>query len=105
MTFPIDEIAMDLRCDARKKCNRKAVFIVSIHNINDCKSWLANVPGAVRLVSGRGLSTGGDTVWLMCLADLAVVAKRLDAMVGETCVTCGRRINQVGDVMTVEDLR
>lgn len=88
--FPIDEISMDLRCDARRACHRKAVFIVRIHNINNCRV--------------TDLTPGGDTVWLMCDADKAALTLRLDAMVGETCATCGRAINQVDDVMTVEKL-
>jgi len=116
-TFPIDEIE---RCDARKACNRKAEFIVSIHIINDCKSWLENVPGAIRIVNGKGLTPWGDTVWLMCPADRDFVTRRLGVIVGEmysdipdddvdehtvpTCATCGRRIVGVDDVMTVEDL-
>jgi hypothetical protein len=110
MTFPIDEIAMDLRCDARKRCNRKAVFIVSIHTVNDC---------AAAAVSGRELTPGGDTVWLMCPADLASATWRLGVLVGEmysdipdddtdetvpTCSTCGRPIIGIDDVLTVADL-
>jgi hypothetical protein len=105
MTFPIDEISMDLRCDARRACNRKAVFIVSIHNINDCKTVFPN--------GDKGLTPAGDTVWLMCPADLAAVTKRLSVMVGEmyarqhcadVCATCGRRILGIADVMTVQNL-
>lgn len=105
MTFPLREADLDLMCDARRLCQRKALYIVRIHNVHDC-------------AGDQGLTPAGDTVWLMCESDLAGTTWRLGVMVGEMyadipdddtdettvpeCATCGRSITDVDDVMTVE---
>lgn len=110
--FPLRETDLDLVCDARRLCKRKARFIVRIHNVNDCKTVFPN--------GDKGLTPAGDTVWLMCESDVAGTTWRLGVMVGEMyadipdddtdettvprCSTCGRSITDVDDVMTVEKL-
>lgn len=105
MKFPIDEF--DLRCDARRECNRIAVSIVLIHNVHTCDV--------------DGLTPGGDSVWLMCPVDVTGATWRLGVLVGEmfseipdentdetavpTCETCGLLIGSVDDVLRVESLK
>jgi hypothetical protein len=96
--FEYLETDLGVICD-RRRCTRQAVFIVRIHQIDHCV-------------------TESDKFYLLCKACTDTASWRMGELIGtmyaqlpdstETveclCDTCGKRIMEVDDVVTVERL-
>jgi hypothetical protein len=108
------ETDIGIPCNGYRRCTRQAIFIVRIHNVHECtnEGWPK--------FSARQLNPDGDSIFFLCHSCTAATVWRIGEMIGEmygslpdnidsdaelACATCGRRILEIHDLISVERLR